>query len=215
MGLFSEFNWLLSWIEDLAIPIPWVSKTNGTRSADEKAKTWKRRTNLNATVNFSIIVGCATWMSYHIVSLKIQHFKQEKLKDQGINVTEELVIPPDFIGLLHFSYYCQIVLVNLQLMIIVGLCCDQGQSKFSQFFKTKVMQFFGKVSMSLYLVHEPIIFWIAFLINGPIEWTKSRPASTDFPLRYSPVHAIVSIILAVLLTKFVEEPIKKKLRRHI
>ena len=59
-------------------------------------------------------------------------------------------------------------------MIIVGLCLDNGKSFSSRFFNTKLMQFLGRISMSLYLFHEPLIFWITVCLRnlGWDDWNS-------------------------------------------
>ena len=70
--------------------------------------------------------------------------------------------------------YMQVTACYLQLMIIVGLCLDAGKSLTCRFFKTKFMQFLGRISMSLYLIHEPLIYWLKFIIFGPLEWIDDK-----------------------------------------
>ena len=62
--------------------------------------------------------------------------------------------------------YAQLLLCHNQIMIIVGLCLDEGGSVISKVFNSKVMQFLGRISMSLYLIHEPIIFYIRLFFYG-------------------------------------------------
>ena len=75
--------------------------------------------------------------------------------------------------------------VKTQLNIVVGLCLDGSQSVASKFFNTRIMQvgnlqsfqrelalvlaasqFLGRISFSLYMVHEPLIFWINSIYYG-------------------------------------------------
>ena len=64
--------------------------------------------------------------------------------------------------------YFQLLLCYNQIMIIVCLCLDEGRSVMSKLFNSKVMQFLGRISMSLYLIHDPVIFYFQFLFNGKI-----------------------------------------------
>ena len=70
--------------------------------------------------------------------------------------------------------YMQVTACYLQLMIIVGLCLDAGKSITCRFFKTKLMQFLGRISMALYLIHEPLIYWLKLIIFGPVEWINDK-----------------------------------------
>ena len=69
---------------------------------------------------------------------------------------------------LFLGMFLQLTSCYIQLMIIVGLCLDGGKSHTSRFLKTRVMQFLGRISMALYLVHEPILFWINFCTYGKV-----------------------------------------------
>ena len=106
----------------------------------------------------------------------------------------------------HFS------LCHTQLMVIVGLCLDGGRSIVTKFFNTKTMQFFGRISMSLYLVHEPIIFYIRFFFYGVWHW-KDGQGSPDAPSWTIPIHVIISLIFATFITLFIEEPARKLLKK--
>ena len=59
---------------------------------------------------------------------------------------------------------------SITFSFFLGLCLDGGQSFTSKLFKTRIMQFLGRISMSLYLVHEPLIFWIKCLLYGKLDW---------------------------------------------
>ena len=107
-------------------------------------------------------------------------------------------------------------------MIIVGLCLDNGESLTSKFFNTKIMQFCGRISMSLYLIHEPLIFYIRLIyweivgnpkqINGVWQWEGWEGPNAS-PFWTVPIHFIISLIFATLITLYLEEPARKKLKR--
>ena len=65
--------------------------------------------------------------------------------------------------------------------------------------------------MAIYLVHEPTIFWINCIIYGPFQ--KAKPGEFNLPLWAVPIHVVVSIILGILLTLYIEEPARKKLNQ--
>ena len=71
------------------------------------------------------------------------------------------------------------------------------------------MQFLGRISMSLYLVHMPTIFWINCAIIGPFPMSI-KPAEIKLPIWAIPIHVIISVILGIILTLYVEEPARKK-----
>ena len=57
-------------------------------------------------------------------------------------------------------------------MIILGLCLDSGKSWTTRFFKTRIMQFLGRISMALYLCHKIVMDVIKLVIHGPFKWEK-------------------------------------------
>ena len=60
--------------------------------------------------------------------------------------------------------------------------------------------------MAIYLIHEPVINWINFSVYGPApQGFKGH----IFPAIAIPFHISVSIILATLLTLYLEEPVRK------
>ena len=98
----------------------------------------------------------------------------------GTNHPADVVIFKDAM----FGAILQFTACYTQLMIIVGLCLDNGKSISSQFFNTKLMQFLGRISMSLYLFHEPLIYWITVCLralgwddwNSDIEYNQKGTA---------------------------------------
>ena len=98
-------------------------------------------------------------------------------------------------------------------MIIVGLCLDDEKSFTSRFFNTKVMQFLGRISMSLYLFHLPLILYISEIfiyVNGQErkeKWHNNPPVWTI------PIHFLLSLIFGTLLTFYVEDPARKWLTK--
>ena len=71
--------------------------------------------------------------------------------------------------------------------------------------RSRMMQFLGRISMSLYLVNMPVIEWISFFLN-------IRQISTKLPTWTIPVQITLSLLSATALTVFVEEPCKNRLR---
>ena len=69
-----------------------------------------------------------------------------------------------------------------------------------------MFQFAGRISMALYLIHDPVASWINFSVYGP---APQGMKGHIFPAIAIPFHLSVSIILATLLTLFLEEPVRK------
>ena len=112
--------------------------------------------------------------------------------------------------------FLQLSSCYLQLMIIVGLCLDFGKSWTGQFFRTRIMQFLGRISMALYLIiliHELLIYWLKFIIYGSAEWKDGKNPGLTLPAWGIPIHLVISLIFGVLLTLYVEEPARKLLKR--
>ena len=72
------------------------------------------------------------------------------------------------------SHLLQVFACHLQLMIIVGMCLDSGKSWTTRFFKTRFMQFLGRISMALYLVHMIVRNVIILVIHGPFKWEEGK-----------------------------------------
>merc|ERR1712242_287258 len=100
---------------------------------------------------------------------------------------------------------------------------DGGQSFFSRLFKTKGLQFLGQISMALYLVQVQTIFWMTYAIYGKFEDDPREEDPSGFihgliqpklPLWAVPIYLVVSLILGTLLTFYLEEPARVKLKHY-
>ena len=80
-------------------------------------------------------------------------------------------------------------------MIIVGLCFDGGKSRSSKFFQNKYLQFLGRISMALYLIHTPLIYWIKIALQGEIGLAVvGKNPEVEFPAWPAiPLHILVFI----------------------
>ena len=108
------------------------------------------------------------------------------------------------------SAIMQLTACYSQLMIIVGLCMDGGRSLTARFFNTRVLQFLGRISMALYLVHENTVFWINLCYYGPID--GKRPDWVKLQVWGIPIAIILSLVFGAILTIFLEEPARKRLK---
>ena len=69
--------------------------------------------------------------------------------------------------------------------------------------------------MSLYLIHEPLIFYLETAINGIYEREHDDNFEELFrrlPFWSIPIHIIASLIMATAITLLFEEPMRKKLK---
>ena len=109
------------------------------------------------------------------------------------------------------SWWMQGVFPFTLLQIIVGLSmAEQGAGSVTwRLLNWPPMLFLGKISLSLYLVHEPIIQYVAWIARPDQFWIKGLP--TPMPAWGTAVVIPVSLVLAVLLEHYVESPARKYL----
>ena len=118
-----------------------------------------------------------------------------------------------------WKYFLQTFLPHLQLIIVIGLCMDGGKSFVSRFLRTKVMQFFGRISLSLYLLHWPLMGFVILAMNGGQDFTNSAEVLEAYasgklkvPFGTPAIHIIISPIVCFIVTKYFEEPVTKMLK---
>ena len=100
-------------------------------------------------------------------------------------------------------------------MIIVGLCLDSGKSWTSQFFNTQIMQFLGRISMALYLIHLLLLDLLKLFIYGPVEWVDGKNPGLRLPAWGIPIHLVLSLTFGILLTLFLEDPARTFLKNFL
>ena len=124
------------------------------------------------------------------------------------------------------SFYLQIIIAWWQLEFIWSLTCDDGKSICYRLLTMKCMVFLGRISYSLYLIHEVLIFYICWINYGYRQRPDCDAESSDecaekwnvyndhglMPLWCIPILWVVSFIVAILLNRFFEEPMRKWLR---
>lgn len=129
------------------------------------------------------------------------------------------------------TFLSQVLLPLTQVNVLIGLALYNRKSLFYRFCCLQWMQFLGKISMSFYLVHEPLIQYVNCIVYGPLSWpddvltsgldesdedfeekrTSSRPG-TGMPAWGIPTVVVTALIIAVVLERFVEAPMRFKLR---
>ena len=121
-----------------------------------------------------------------------------------------------------FNYWLQFLLVHTQFTIITGLCMDEGKSITSRFLRSKVLQFLGRISLSLYLTHWPIMGYVSLAINGKKTCENdskgllfdSWNSCAELETVWSPILTmIIAPIIAFLITKYFEEPLANILKK--
>ncbi len=112
------------------------------------------------------------------------------------------------------SFWMQGIFPFTLLQIIVGLSMAErsGTSVTMRLLNWPPMLFLGKISLPLYLVHEPIIQYVAWIAHPDKSWTNGL--STPMPVWGIAVVIPASIVLAVILERCVELPARKYLRKR-
>ena len=77
--------------------------------------------------------------------------------------------------------------------------------------KKRIFQFAGRISMALYLSHELVIYWINWISYGTYNGHMHRVKQ---PMWVIPIHILVSVVIGVLLTLFLEDPVRKWLKQQ-
>ncbi len=108
------------------------------------------------------------------------------------------------------SWWMQGVFPYAILVIIVGLSVTSREAiPYTQrLLSWPAFLFLGKISLALYLVHEPIIQYISWAARPDQVW------SFDMPMPIWGIFIVlpVSLVLATLLERSVETPARKFLR---
>ena len=122
-----------------------------------------------------------------------------------------------------FWAYCQLVVPQIELMIIVGLSLDNGTSWTGRFLRMRPMQFLGRISMALYLVHPNVIEWegrlylkwlFKFTASYFVKSKENVPIVNYIGIATAKlITLLISFVAATLLTFFIEEPAKKWLSK--
>ena len=68
--------------------------------------------------------------------------------------------------------------------------------------------------MSIYLIHKPLVFYIRFFIHTVWNWDgiSAEDHGGPHPLWMVPIHIILSPSFGILITIFIEEPARKRLK---
>lgn len=135
------------------------------------------------------------------------------------------------------AIWFQAIVPFTQLSIIISLTRDNNESKSSIFLSSNILQWFGKISMCIYLVHFPVIYYACWILHGSrVKWPDEFDCTTyesdnddykqnecesdikewnsirSIPLWCAPIVWCVSIFLSILLYYGVEEPARKLFR---
>jgi peptidoglycan/LPS O-acetylase OafA/YrhL len=108
------------------------------------------------------------------------------------------------------SWWMQGVFPYVILVIIVGLSVtSRGANPYTQrLLSWPAFLFLGRISLALYLVHEPIIQYVAWAARPAQAWSFNMP----MPLWGVAIVLPVSLILATLLERTIETPARNFIR---
>lgn len=122
------------------------------------------------------------------------------------------------------SVYFQFLFCYSNSMMMIALCLDEGQhqSYFCRILRSQLLQFLGRISLSLYLTHVLVQFSIILVLYGIQQWTEdevfrdvSKAKGQGLPVWALPIQVILSIFVATLSTLGIEEPIRRRLEMVI
>ena len=83
------------------------------------------------------------------------------------------------VGNIASNWWFQAINVFAQLDLIVALTRAKGSTLCSVVLRASVVQWLGELSMSIYLVHFPIIYYLCWILHGdPIAWPPSQDCAT-------------------------------------
>ena len=109
------------------------------------------------------------------------------------------------------------------LRIIFGLTRDNGQSLFGRLLRSNFCQYMGRLSLQIYLLHTPVLFYFHLLYYGPLVWTKetkttqlaynSKRRNDHMPFWGIIICMLVTIVLSIILEMFFEKPLRSCIRR--
>ena len=128
----------------------------------DEVKVWRKRVDQGSGTVFLYMVGSTVM----VVSLGYYV--------QGGNRNSCLSFILDWQPLI--SVFGQFFLVHQLLIIIVGLSRDQGKSYLSRVCSTRLSQFFGRISMTLYLLHRDMPLYLLWPFHPHLKFDpQARP----------------------------------------
>ena len=96
------------------------------------------------------------------------------------------------------------LLVTFFAMMIVG-AANPGHFAY-RVLSAPALLYLGDISYSIYAVHQPLEFWWEW--TGPLAFDVRMPASVDFMIFF-----VIVLVAAALCYRFVEMPLRRRIRR--
>ena len=88
----------------------------------------------------------------------------------------------------------------------LGLMAYNHKETIFNFLDSKILQFFGKISYSLYLIHFSVLYIFAKIV---LDYLPNLPYTQNylaFHLMFFVISTILATYLSIFMNKFVEEP---------
>lgn len=162
-------------------------------------------------VDVSVALYCALLVCASIIEFLLEQMETKALHPQ-CGVILQLLCPA------------------LQLSILVGMTQDKCQSRTSKFCTSPSLIFLGKISMALYLIHMPLHLCLMIALRGPMplpgdgtrNYCETKPVTLECHEMWKKyfqlppwgifVVSIASLIMAFLLERYFETPMRNLLR---
>ena len=198
-------NGFITSLGSLFLPILGIQTIDSKETKESNEKSWANR------VDFYVLL-CST-LVFTLITLNVSSILQnwDWSNNQCIGTigrypfvcTEKAKF---WFGIL----YGQMLVPQIQLMIIIGLCLDNKKSWTGWILRARAFQFLGRISMALYLVHGNVIWFV----NIKYPWRDVKRSNSFLKnIGNVPIHVIIALFAATVLTLFVEEPVKRYLTR--
>lgn len=117
-----------------------------------------------------------------------------------------------------------------QLEVVISLVNDNGESLVSKVLRTPFGLWLGKISMTIYLLHWCLIYYLCWIVQGEKRtWPSNLTCSNNddacieevdtfmqeglIPIWGIPVVCVATLFLSQLIYTYYEEPIRKRFRK--
>lgn len=159
LGIYNKTCWLWAFLVDFWSPWAFCQKevdADNLSNSQEKS-FWRRRVNINAGFYNGILI---LFSILNVAIIILENYK--------------MVIHSDIIHFFRknaFSADWQIWFVHWQLMIIVGLCLDGGESIFAKFLNLEPLQVCGNLYGTTLVICHTFCFLCSFLEESQWQCT--------------------------------------------
>ena len=209
---FLAFDWFgkrndwLTCLGDVCLPFcsPRNIDTKATKESYEKF--WARRVDRN-TLLFLILIVTLTTMNMTSILQNWNWSKNQCIGDHPTRCKKEARNG-------WFRFYGPMLVPQIQLMIIVSLCLDNGKSWTGRILNMRLFQFLGRISMSLYLIYGNVLFCVNTMLY--YSWTDVKKSNSFLKnIGNVPIAVILSLIAATILTVIIDEPVNRYLTKKL